>query len=88
MKTETNWEDIFCRNIRPKNFWDDKKNQRIFLEGVASKYNISKPEDWTSVTNIMIRQEGGSALLSRYNSSLKESLKQIFPGTAHRSFSS
>jgi hypothetical protein len=45
--------------IHPRKFWKDKKNQRKYLESIAKKYAVKKPEDWKIVTSSQIRNSGG-----------------------------
>jgi len=59
-------------------FWLNKENHKNFLEELAVKLNIKKPEDWGSISKQSLHERGGSTLLRHYGS-LRKALKQIFP---------
>jgi hypothetical protein len=37
--------------LSPLNFWNDKKNQRKFMDWVAKELSITDMSDWFKVTN-------------------------------------
>ena len=37
-------------NSLPKNYWDDKTNQRNYMNWLGKHLNITKMEDWYSVS--------------------------------------
>jgi hypothetical protein len=45
-------------------------NQRSFLEQFAKKNNITKLDDWYSITNRDVLEAGGNSLLHIYKGSL------------------
>lgn len=75
---EIEWKE--SRSRSPHGYWNNKDNQKIFLEGIASKLGIKKYSDWGRVTILQIKELGGISLLHNYNDSLFASLKNVFPG--------
>jgi hypothetical protein len=68
---EHNWPSIRqTTQYKPYGFWKDIKNQKIFLDNLANKLNITKPEDWYSVKVETVLREGGYFVLSYYQGSL------------------
>jgi hypothetical protein len=57
---------------KPLGYWKDKQNQKEFLDQLAVKWNIQKPEDWHKVTIDMVLKEGGNFIVSYYNGSLQQ----------------
>jgi hypothetical protein len=55
---------------KPKGHWNDILNQRIFLDQLAEKLKVKKPEDWYNVTVNTVLQHGGSFVKTNYNTSL------------------
>jgi hypothetical protein len=51
-------------------FWQDMQNRRNFLDQLAIKWNIQKPQDWYKVTSRMAVNQGGTFIVSVYNGSL------------------
>ncbi len=60
-------------------FSDDIIDQRIFLENLGKKLNIYNMERWYTVTHPMLMKHGGSELLFKYNDSLINLLKAVYP---------
>ena len=58
----------FNRKYVPFNFWKDKKNHRLFLDKLAKKLNITKPEHWNNIKAKHIVNNGGRRLFSYYPS--------------------
>jgi hypothetical protein len=58
------------RTSAPRGHWKDKENQKAFLDQLAIKLNIQKPEDWYKVTSQLVLEKGGSFLAKYYNYSL------------------
>jgi hypothetical protein len=50
--------------------WKDLSTQKAFLDKLAIKLNIQKPEDWTKVTTNMAVKEGGHFIDRYYKGSL------------------
>ena len=48
-------------------YWENKENILKFLSEIKRKYNLNTPEDWNSITQKLIRSNGGSALLKKYS---------------------
>lgn len=46
-----------------KGFWSKKKNQRSFMQYLASKFNIIQPQDWAIIKKEDIIQKGGGTML-------------------------
>lgn len=72
---EVKWEDSL--SIKR---WNDKKSQRNFLNGLATKLNIVRPEDWGNVNFATVVKHGGGGLMSRYSGSVLRALQANFPG--------
>jgi hypothetical protein len=60
-------------------YWDDIQNQRKFFDWIAKKMKVTEFSDWQKVTTNDIKENGGSAILTRYNSSLHTALAAIYP---------
>jgi hypothetical protein len=54
---------------RHQGYWNDKVNQKDFLDRLAIKLNIQKPEDWIKVSTKLVLNEGGH-FLKKYDGSL------------------
>jgi hypothetical protein len=55
---------------KPTGYWQDVGNQRKFFDRMALMLNITKPEDWYSVTIDRLLKNGGSFIRKYYKSSL------------------
>lgn len=75
---DINW-NIFQRKKVPYNYWKDQNNVKQFLEKFKLKYKISSVNDWERVSWKQIKQEGGSGLVTYFNSSLFDMLSRIYP---------
>lgn len=73
------WDAILLQH-RTKSYWDQKENQRKYLEEFAKKHNIKSPLDWSFVTVEQIKKSQGNSLLDRYGGSLVKALRAVFPG--------
>lgn len=74
----------------PVHYFDDKKNQKKFLDEFAMKYNLTCPGDWSRITLTMMKQRGGQVcvkscykltlkgLLARHNNSLYSALSSVY----------
>ncbi len=58
-----------------KGFWQNKVNQRVFLDNIARSLNIQSPEDWYTVRSDTIMARGGSFINRYYNSSLIQGIE-------------
>eukprot|EP01114_Cavostelium_apophysatum_P021400 TRINITY_DN7453_c0_g1_i1.p1 TRINITY_DN7453_c0_g1~~TRINITY_DN7453_c0_g1_i1.p1 ORF type:complete len:488 (-),score=137.23 TRINITY_DN7453_c0_g1_i1:47-1510(-) len=64
----------------PAGFWDDKRNQREFMDDLASALELNSREDWYRVTVKQVHENGGGGLLEVcYNNSLSRALAEIYP---------
>lgn len=65
-------------------FWNSRSNQLKYFEWLAEELGVKKPEDWYGVKHIdVLSKYHGSALLTRYKSSLYYALKSLYPGRFH-----
>ena len=55
------------KQFKPAGYWEDKENILQFLSEIKQKYNLNTPEDWNSITQNLIKSNGGSRLLSKYS---------------------
>ncbi len=59
---------------------DGTDQQRLFIDDLAKKLQITNKEDWYKVTNAMlVSQSGGAKLLNAYNGSLSKLLSTVYP---------
>jgi hypothetical protein len=63
-------EHSWKRTIKDAGYWADKANQRGFMDQLAVKFDVKKPEDWYKVTLKMAIDAGGSFISNYYQSSL------------------
>ncbi len=63
----------------PQNYWDISKNKRSFMDDLFHSLNITKTEDFFSITKESLLQHQGSGLLSKYNNSPAKLLADLFP---------
>lgn len=67
--------------------WNTKENQKRFLDEVAKKLQLKKPNDWGKVTVRQVNKMGGGTLLTTYfNGSLFACLKSVYSGKNSLSF--
>jgi hypothetical protein len=64
----------------PKRYFESEENQRRFLTRFAKKYKVEMVEDWLRIRTVMIKREGGTMLLQRYNDNLFDCLSSLYPG--------
>ena len=48
-------------------YWENKENIQKFLSEIKEKYNLQTPEDWNSITQKNIQENGGNTLLSKFS---------------------
>lgn len=78
---ETQWKLEWFTNLkRPSGFWLDKRNQRIFFDELAKKFEITHPSQWSKISPSQIEEEGGSGILSYHRRSVFRTLKSIYSG--------
>lgn len=69
------------RSDFPQGYWNNKQNQRNFLDSIAKKNNIKEPKDWEKLTiHKLLEYKGGRALLSHHGNSLVKCLQANYPG--------
>lgn len=61
-----------------QHFWASRENRKRFLEDIAEKFHVKKPEDWRKVTRLQVCQENGSGLFSIYPT-LFAALEDLYP---------
>ncbi len=64
---------------KPLSVWHDITYQRNFMEQLAKKLQITKPEDWYKLTKTILRDHGGSSLSLKYNGSIMKLLSSVYP---------
>eukprot|EP01120_Amphizonella_sp_Union-15-10_P000282 TRINITY_DN10305_c0_g1_i2.p1 TRINITY_DN10305_c0_g1~~TRINITY_DN10305_c0_g1_i2.p1 ORF type:complete len:363 (+),score=45.01 TRINITY_DN10305_c0_g1_i2:81-1169(+) len=64
---------------RPKGYWDNIPNQRLFFERVGTELGLKSYEAWYDIRKQEITLRGGHGLLKHHNSSPLNALKSIFP---------
>ena len=52
---------------KSKKYWDKKENILSFLSDLKLKFNLNSPNDWNFITRKIIKENGGSFLLSKYS---------------------
>lgn len=72
-------EETDCRQQMPTGYWEKKENRRRFMDGIAKELGVQGPRDWAAVPVKEVMDRNGSALLSRYNYSLFDALKDLYP---------
>jgi len=75
---ELDWK-IYKFERVPEGHWNDRKNQREFLDEFFKTLNLKSWEDWYGVTVEQVQTHGGSGLLANYNNSLKKVLLAVYP---------
>jgi hypothetical protein len=64
----------------PIGYWNDIQNRRKFFDFLGKKLNIVAMDDWYSVKQSDITQEGGHGMLYLYyNNSVCDALKNVYP---------
>ncbi len=66
-----------------KTYWEDVDNQRLFMERLSKKLNITDQSGWYKTTCSLLRKHGASPLLQLYNNSLSQLLAVIYPQYLH-----
>ena len=60
-------KEYFKSKNKSIGFWDDKKNVIQFLNDFKEKYNLVTLKDWNSISQSLIKAQGGSVLLQKYS---------------------
>ncbi len=72
--------DTTIIRTHPRGRWNSLANQRLFLDDLAKKLNITKQQEWYKITAAVLRQHGGNNLLvNYYNGSLTKLLSTVYP---------
>lgn len=67
-------------SFRLSKFWNQKQNQRMFMDSLAMKLGIKEFKYWGNITKEVFCEHGGFSLLNYYNGSLRNALQSIYPG--------
>merc|ERR1712137_1050983 len=62
----------------PPGYWNNSKNQKNFLDSIASKYNLTTAKDWANFSIRTLRSLGAGALI-RLHGSYYGMLRNIYP---------
>lgn len=72
---------LIAKRQLPSHFWKSTENRKKFMNEIANKLNIKKPNEWGKVTLRRIYELGGSSLLAGYfNNSLFSCLQATYQG--------
>jgi hypothetical protein len=63
----------------PQNFWDDPANQRRYMDWLAKRLRIRRPEDWYRVTVDHFTTNSGKGLLAKFRGSPTAAVKAHLP---------
>jgi len=66
-------------NYMPRSWWDDEKNQRIFMDWMGRQLNFKKKDDWYKLSKTSVVHYGGEILLKKYENSTSKLLMGVFP---------
>ena len=62
---------IFKENLtndkKSRGFWCKQENIQFFLDNLRDKYSLRTPDDWNSITQLQIKENGGKRLLNLYS---------------------
>eukprot|EP01114_Cavostelium_apophysatum_P008516 TRINITY_DN2104_c1_g2_i1.p1 TRINITY_DN2104_c1_g2~~TRINITY_DN2104_c1_g2_i1.p1 ORF type:complete len:464 (+),score=142.11 TRINITY_DN2104_c1_g2_i1:652-2043(+) len=68
------WKFVHC----PNELWEDKENQRHFLDSIGENLGIKNVEDWYQVSKDDIRQHLGGKLLKMYGEDVAKMVKSVY----------
>ena len=71
--------DWFFFKFSMVNLWDEYKYQIEYIEWLGKKLGYSKLDDWYNINIEIFKDNYGSGLLSKYNSSPYQLLSSIYP---------
>ena len=60
-------KSIFNNPPQSSGYWENQENVIQFLSKIEEKYKLQTPEDWNSITQKHIQDNGGSSLLNKYS---------------------
>lgn len=66
-------------NKTRNHFWDDKENQKIYINWLFEELGYEKTEDWYNIDVDVMRNNYGGGLLGNYSSSHINILKSLYP---------
>jgi len=69
------WLFVSC----PRSFWDNPRNHKRYMQWLAEKCGVTKPEDWYRITNQDFRRNKGGAFLLHYDSTISRAVKAYLP---------
>lgn len=62
-----------------KRYWENVDNQRQFMDWLGKQLGIAQWQDWYKVTRAQIGENGGWAIIHRYNGSPSSILTTVYP---------
>ncbi len=69
----------FVTSVHTAGYWNDIANQRLFMNNLAKKLQITDAKEWYHVSTTMLKHHGASGLLQQFNGSPSKMLKSIYP---------
>jgi hypothetical protein len=69
------WKFTMC----PRNYWDDMKNQRKFMDWAGKQLNVQETNDWLKIQHQDFCEIGGTSLLMKYRNSMSRLLTEVYP---------
>ncbi len=72
------WNATRFRRV-PNKHWDTVDNQRIFMDEITKRLNITYPEQWYKISHSTLRNIGAYGLIEKYNGSLPKLLQSVYP---------
>ena len=63
----------------PNNFWDSNDAINCYIKWFVYTFKINTDDDWYKIQAETMNKYGGSGLLAKYNSSLTDLLKYLYP---------
>ena len=73
------WQECEIRTKLPQAFLHTIPNQRKFLESLRKRLNYPRVEDLHQLTNKILKQNGGSGILRKYNGNIISLLNSVYP---------
>jgi hypothetical protein len=80
------WKKGPATQYKPRGFWKDKENQRVFFDQLGVKLNIQQPEEWLKVTRERVLKEGGKFVDTYFRSSVVQGKPEISTLILYRRF--
>ncbi len=76
--SDTKW-DTFAFASKPQRFWQERKNQRLFLERLSAALGYKSRDDFYNLTTNDVVENGGRGLLPIYGGSHTKAVMRCFP---------